>query len=63
MFKLAQAKHPILHRISIFNMNPAAIRETAKKIRKRGPREISREEIESDIGLDLKLLYNYHLIY
>ena len=55
MFKLAPSKHPILHRISIFNMNPLAIRETAKKNRKRGPREISREEIESDIGLDLKL--------
>ena len=55
MFKLAPSKHPILHRISIFNMNSSAIRETAKKRRTRGPREISREEIESDIGLDLKL--------
>ena len=55
MFKLAPSKHPILHRISIFNMNSSAIRETAKKRRKRGPREISREEIESDMGLDLKL--------
>ena len=35
-------------------MNPH-IRENAKKRRKRGPREISREEIESDMGLDLKL--------
>jgi hypothetical protein len=36
-------------------MNHSAIRENAKKRRTRGPREISREEIESDIGLDLKL--------
>jgi hypothetical protein len=35
-------------------MNPH-IRENAKKRRKRGPREISREEIERDVGLDLKL--------
>jgi hypothetical protein len=36
-------------------MNHSAIRENAKKRRIRGPREISREEIEIDIGLDLKL--------
>jgi len=55
MFKLAPSKHHILHRISIFNMNLSTIRETAMKSRKRGPREISREVIESDSGLDLKL--------